>query len=517
MTQSINFNKDLISEHRERMLNLKKYYPFFKLAQTSFSQFKDGRFEELDMGFICMAVLRFFIEENNFREKDVTYPEYVVFIKECLKENFGIEEDEQTTRELADFIFDKLKNEGKPFVFEYYDPLDRKKKISRIKLIESRIQDHIVWYTISAEAVEFYLDTKEIRDESKISVQQLLLEKMIQAKDFKGGTQVVDRINSEVSRLLMQQNEVLAQLSADVFTGIKCYEDFVANGMRWFDEEQKLFVKNRELIEGALAKTESERFDSAAASEGYLKTVQEIFQLETQLKIAMNRHSQLLSACTQMAKNVDDIIRKTKLSRLRSQFDFKTALKDIMATDDATLLETMIIPLMKPRVVKHFALENIDAAVSVRPDRFEEKEEVVLEKEEEIKFEDELEDERIGWNYAFLMSNLLNYFKEKPEFTLKNFNTYLSVKYGDEVFKNADYYSFMLHLCQKRSYEIGKQEQVNESFLDDILTRYLVYDEKVRFEILPMNEAEMLEISGVASISNMQFRIVTENMKGSQG
>ena len=43
---------EIITEHRERMLNLKKYYPFFKLIDTSFSQFKEGRYEALDMGYI---------------------------------------------------------------------------------------------------------------------------------------------------------------------------------------------------------------------------------------------------------------------------------------------------------------------------------------------------------------------------------------------------------------------------------------------------------------------------------
>ena len=40
---------DIISDHRERMLNLKKYYPFFRLTDTSFSNFKDGKYEILDM------------------------------------------------------------------------------------------------------------------------------------------------------------------------------------------------------------------------------------------------------------------------------------------------------------------------------------------------------------------------------------------------------------------------------------------------------------------------------------
>ena len=70
-----------------------------------------------------------------------------------------------------------------------------------MRLIESRIEDGTVWYSISPEGIEFYLDTKEIKDESRISVEQLLLEKMIQSKDFKGGTDVVRRINKEVDCL----------------------------------------------------------------------------------------------------------------------------------------------------------------------------------------------------------------------------------------------------------------------------------------------------------------------------
>ena len=69
-TMAENMTGDIISDHRERMLNMKKYYPFFRLIDTSFSNFKDGKYEILDMGYIVMAVLRFFIEENNFKEKE---------------------------------------------------------------------------------------------------------------------------------------------------------------------------------------------------------------------------------------------------------------------------------------------------------------------------------------------------------------------------------------------------------------------------------------------------------------
>ena len=133
----------------------------------------------------------------------------------------------------------------------FFNEIDRKKKISRVRLIESRIEDGTVWYSISPEGIEFYLDTKEIKDESRISVEQLLLEKMIQSKDFKGGTDVVRRINKEVDCLWLRKNRVMSLLASDIFSGLEAYEDFFATGVKWFEEEQKLFIKNSELIQAA--------------------------------------------------------------------------------------------------------------------------------------------------------------------------------------------------------------------------------------------------------------------------
>ena len=179
------------------------------------------------MGYIVMAVLRFFIEENNFKEKDVTYPEYLDFLRLILKRDFGLDLNEQDSKEIADYIFDKIKNDGRPFEFSYFDPVDRKKRVSRMKIIESSIRDNTVWYSISPDAIEFYLDTKEIKDESRISVSQLLLEKMINSQNFRGGVEVVERINEEVNRLKLKKNEVLTILSGDVFAGIEDRNEMV--------------------------------------------------------------------------------------------------------------------------------------------------------------------------------------------------------------------------------------------------------------------------------------------------
>ena len=55
MSEEYVLTRDIIYDHSERMLNIRKYYPFFKVADTSFKQYMDGEFECLDMGYILMA------------------------------------------------------------------------------------------------------------------------------------------------------------------------------------------------------------------------------------------------------------------------------------------------------------------------------------------------------------------------------------------------------------------------------------------------------------------------------
>lgn len=500
---AVNMHNEIISDHRERMLNLKKYYPFFKLIDISFSQYKDGKYEILDMGYILMAVLRFFIEENNFKEKDVTYPEYLNFLQGVLCRDFGLELTQTEYKELADYIFDKVKNDGKPFDFTYFDPIDKKKRVSRMKIIESRIIDSTVWYSISPDAIEFYLDTKEIKDESKISVQQLLLEKMIQAQNFKGGTEVVERINEEVNRLQLKKNEVLSILSSDVFAGIEAYEEFVDTGMRWFEDEEKLFKKNRELIEAALKRMEN----TGDLSESYYRSISEIYNLENQLKVAMNKHGDLLRACTDMQKMTDDAVRRAKLGRLRSHMDFSAALNDMVKTDNADLLAEFLRPLFKPNIRKRFPVNAIDNALSAKPAKYEKAERVSDKKPETIVFEDEVTDARIHDNYIFMMDNLIACLKKRKRMSLKEFNEAMTRAYGEAVIKNADYYAFFVNLCHKDTYVLGGDKMKSDDFIDDILKEHYEGSEPISIKI-EKQQQELLQVDDEIQVMDLVFEIL---------
>lgn len=499
---------DIVTQHRERMLNLKKYYPFFKLSEVSFSWFKEGKYDDiLDMGYILMAVLRFFIEENNFRERDVTYAMYCTFMTSCIKRDFGIELSDEDNKILVDYIFDKLKNDGKPFNFEYYDPVERVKKVSRVKLLESRIQDGTVWYSISSDGIEFYLDTKEIRDESKISVEQLLLEKMIKSSDFKGGTEVVKRINSEVDRLWNHRNRVREMLSEDVFSGVAEYEKFFDTGIKWFDEEQKLFVKNRELIDGALKHAEKEKENGD--SQKFYRTLSQIYRLDTELKMAMNNHSRLLRACTELGMEADEAVRKARLRKLRSRFDFKDALKSMVLNNRTDMLEFAVKPFLRLNTHKTFDLSKIDDILSYRPQAQEKAEKITETETEDIVFEDEIENARFEANARTLMLVLLEMLRKKKAFHLREYNLAVKEIFSDEINKNGDYYAFLVHLCGKKRYVAGSDETEDETFLEEIMNELVSENggsrnlAGIEFTItFPEGEAEEIDMGKGRSITD---------------
>ena len=492
MTNQTTMLREIIEEHSDRIKNMKKYYPYFRLAETSLAQYREGQFADLDMGYITLAVIRFFIEENNFKEKDVTYQEYYAFLKELLKRDFELELEKEEEQDLIAFLFDKLKNEGKPFSFDYYDPTDHKRKTMRSRFMDSKIEEGVVYYYITSDAIEFYLDTKEIKDESTINVEQLLLEKLISTQNFRGGTEVAKRINNEVGRLMRQKNEVLGILSYDVFAGVEAFEKFMGSTMRWFKEEQKLFARNSDLIHKALERAESDGEQGDYQSR-YYQAIDEIYQLELELKKAIARHSELLGACTALQKKVGELVTKAKFSALKRSLDFKRMGQRLMERDRADLLEALVMPLFDVYTGKTLHLGRLEDLLMVSPEKAEAAEAVAEGEEQVYVYEDEIEDARIQKNYILLFENLLQTLEQRESFTLKEWQEQLSVQIGEKVVRNADYYSFLVHLSQKKEYEVKMMIEKPDTFLEEAVKVFLEEHKEFcemtfRLQMLPEEE-----------------------------
>lgn len=470
---------DILSEHKERMLNLKKYYPFFVLCETTFAQYKEGKYADLDMGYITMASLRFFINENNFHESEITYPQYETFLSELLRREFRLDVEQEEEKELIGYIFDKIKNDGRAFTFTYFDPELKKKQTARVKLIDSRIVDGTVLYHVTTDGIEFYLDTKEIKEESNISVQQLLLEKMIQSENFAGGIEVVKRINNEVSKLMLQKKEVLDLLSYDVFSGAKASEDYMATVAKWFDDESKLFEKNRALIDKAYAKAGNVNEEDGISNSGMLK---EIHKLDTELKKTIIRHGELIRETIELQSIADEMIGRAKLRKLRPVFHFREALKKTMDLDEPSKLAVLLSPLFLPKLNKSFAIESIDRMLEGKTENQDYGEKIEKgQVDTEYVFEDEVEDCRISNNFGKLFEELLEQLWKHGKTTLRELMAIYEIKFGKEIYKNGDVYSFLVHLAQKNRYELKKMQDKQDTFLEGLVMEELSLEKQDQY------------------------------------
>ena len=475
---------DIIAEHGVRMQNLKRYYPFFVLSEMTFAQYKDGKFADLDMGYITMASLRFLINENNFHEKDVTYEEFESFLSELLDRDFTVVCEAAEKKELISYIFDKLKNDGRAFEFGFYDPEEKKRKVARVRLITSRIENGRVLYTITPEAVEFFLDTKEIKEESRISVEQLLLEKMIRSDNFKGGIEVVKRINARVREISAQKEQVVKLLSADVFEGAKAYEDYMNTCAKWFSEEAKSFAKNKALVDKAVEKAGYEKRpgeEGVSATSGN-RALMQIAALETELKKTIYNHSKLMEETMELSAVSDRMIKKAKLSKLRPVFDFQRYMEQVMEKDEPALLAHVLLPFAAPKIHRSFNLRDIDHLLNVSAGAKDPGEKVEGKKiDPDFKYEDEKLDEQIEINFARMFRELLDQLDKWGKLTLKEYNGILEIKFGKEIYRNRDYYSYLVHLAGKTRYDLRAMQEKQETMFEEIVVHRMSEEDMKRY------------------------------------
>lgn len=490
------FMNDIVASHSARIQHIGKYYPIFKLWDGGLNLYKDGQYAFLDMAYLTLAVIRYFIEENSFNDRPVTYEMYASLMKTLLVRDFALDIPDSEMQPLVSFIFDKLCNDGKPFTAQWFDPADKKVKTLRTRLIESRFMDGRIVYSLTSDAIEFYLDTKEIKDESQISVDQVLLEKMVKSKNFIGGLAVISRINQEVTRLISQKDEIVALLGRNVFEGTKALEAFLENGLRWFDEEQKLFQKNKALVDQAM------RMNTGQAA------AKEIYAVDMELKRAMKKHGDLLEACTQLQVQADEMISRARKTRFRRSVDFVRLKEAFLEADTMTGLETMITPILGLNLKKTLNFSQLDGLLEYKPEEKMMGEAIEKGRERMYVYEDDAAAARISHNFEFLLKVLFDQMLEKGRTDLKYLCHLYMMKFGEEIYTNGDFFAFLTHLSQKDSYDLKHIKEKQDTFLEGIIADYLEnggdrYDH-LKFS-LQFEPDEKISPTGLFEVTNIIF------------
>jgi hypothetical protein len=96
-------------------------------------------------------------------------------------------------------------------------------------------------------------------------------------------------------------------------------------------------------------------------------------------------------------------------------------------------------------------------------------------------FEDEVEDSRISGNFGRLFGELLEQLWKHGKTTLPELMAIYEIKFGKEIYKNGDVYSFLVHLAQKDTYDLRKMQDKQDTFLEGLVMENLSLEKKDQY------------------------------------
>jgi hypothetical protein len=95
--------------------------------------------------------------------------------------------------------------------------------------------------------------------------------------------------------------------------------------------------------------------------------------------------------------------------------------------------------------------------------------------------------------------------KRIPSITLKEWQEQLKKQLGEQVVRNADYYSFLVHLAQKKEYDVRTMIEKPDTFLEEAVKVFL--EEHKEYEdvtlTLSMIPEEELVLGKQMSVTNL--------------
>ncbi|MEE1342158.1 MAG: hypothetical protein U0L23_05525 [Lachnospiraceae bacterium] len=170
------------------------------------------------------------------------------------------------------------------------------------------------------------------------------------------------------------------------------------------------------------------------------------------------------------------------------------------------------MPLLKVNNQKTFTLHQIDDLLTYRGTKEIKGEKIKEEEQVSYVFEDEREDERIGHNFYKLLFELLDQLSKKKSLDLKELNAILEIKFGEELLQNGDYYSFLVHLSQKKQYVIKDILKKQDTFFEGMVAKEV--EQEKRFHSMAfsieMDSKEEIVLREGFLVTNMIFTLMDQ-------
>jgi hypothetical protein len=438
----------------------------------------------------------------------------------------GLELDpRKVTQEILKLL--ETDRNGESYCFRYMNPIRNDKEELYVDLIKYNVKHK--GYDISNAGLSFMLSTKELPEESKLTVSLLLFKEQIKNRSFLTALNTIRDLNLEVLRKKEMKQILLDKI---MYSAADISNDFAAFTQSIFGQLQQ----EKELFEQVMITLTEFTDGQYDISNSSIRVDERDFvilkQISTELENGYKLHSGLLKDYTDFPQEYEKIC-QIKISSL---FDKKWHFREVLENNvkkncpnDAHIISLQ--PMLKSCVPKYFSLFKI-----FEPQTVSNKKETITETRQDedwtgiIILGDQYDATLISnfKTYAYALLNCIN--TNSNLTTLKTFVEMVDTTYNHEAVMNIDLIPFLLSLNNHENdndaymsssdsmqayitrFDLGKIDQSNEenrSLMGSTLIwahrkLNLPYT-KLCIQANPANTLNIIESDNRVQISDMTF------------
>jgi hypothetical protein len=345
--------------------------------------------------------------------------------------------------------------QGMLYQYQYFDPLRRKIVEEYIQLIEFDVKESA--YRITDTGLDFMISTKELPEESKISITLILFEKQIKSGSFRNALATIRELNLAV-QLKKQKKEAL--LEKLITGGNNVVEDFgmySQDVLSQLKHENELFTHVNTLLKGLSENREKlmNNVNLTVNEEEFIIIKEIAIEVEHGYKI----HNALLNEFTDFPEDYDRISRIRLNSLFEKRYQFQEALENHIRANLSNDVHIITIhPLFQAKIRKTFNLLKIFEPQIITGRKKEIIDTRSLEDWTDKKTIESIVGERQAHNFTTYAKILVNTLSQKKSLDLISYLDEIVRQTGQDGIKNVDLIPFLLELNSNSEFCFTKKE-----------------------------------------------------------
>jgi hypothetical protein len=201
-------------------------------------------------------------------------------------------------------------------------------------------------YKITDMGLQFLISSKEVPQESKVTVSLYLFRLQIEKHKYQSALDTIKGINMETKRQLALKDKVLDVARYDASLGNKMYDDYWKDFVSLRGEEREHYQQAKDFLK---------EYKDVSLNENITPKDRELLrQIDVELNISTTLQNQYILEITSMGKQLAEMSIDSISNVFENSFDFQQHFETAYTSSSMETLAKVLTPFMLPKKVKFF-------------------------------------------------------------------------------------------------------------------------------------------------------------------